>query len=317
MDDRYTPNYIKKYYEASGNKNFTDSLDFIIHNITEQCKEYKSFFKDALDRRTVRTNLCERIKVIPVSPEEVDGSLVHFDGEYKFNDGLRFNEQGVSITKIKLPKDFEPQVITDSVTEPSVFLINNKDFIIDNNTLYIQAYKKLPLQKNVCEGNIVHNLICLNGITSMMDGLEAYTNMTDIDYIKDTNLLNIVWDLLIDGFSDKQLIRLCCALVDMDMPEEPSLVTDIRNLGKYKLIFTEDNVYRIPKTSSAMVAIGDTVKPYMFLSDCVSITYDSNICSINVKESCLSNNLTEEQFQELLDRLGSAYNKYNLNIIEE
>jgi hypothetical protein len=317
MEDSYVNDFITKSYEAAGQSNFVEAMNFILHNVSRQSEEYQKYFRDALSRLTCRNWLIEYMRVLRVSVEEVEGGLIHFDGSVSFDGSRHFDEKGTTLTQVTIPEGFIPTAVVDDLYNPAVFLLKDKDFTVSGNCLYAHANKTLPLKKTVAGGEIVYTMGCLNGIQLYNRGINLYANLVDLPNSTDKDLVNITWDLIVEGCSEKNVRRLCCYMGNSSLPTEDGVVRSIRKeAGCPTMILTDHHVLTAPEGSESLQGVGDKINGYDLVFDSVAIDYEGSVCYIRIKEDCLSETLSEEHFSEILERLGASQNKYELQIVE-
>lgn len=199
--------------------------------------------------------------------------------EYQY--GVPFDEMVV----FPLPSGLrEAPFIFNRITSPSVSLTHGLDFqLVPADGLLV--FREDPFQNPLIakreiytDGLVTDHEISLWVFRAAFDVRDIYQQFGYVLNLEETSsatyraYINAVWDAVVTGTAVQQIDKAFAALLDTPVVETADeLVESIVTDHKHLLVITDKQVYRYPKTATAIVAVGDTVQAGDQLVDTVAI----------------------------------------------
>ena len=203
-----------------------------------------------------------------------------YDGVYQYGQviGNRFEEVGLESLK-------NVSVIFNRIIDPSVNLVSNTDFYIENDALFLRDN---PFENNRfavssildSNGNVEDREVVLWAFDSFQDWEHIYQHYGYAIRHKTAssqsykNLVNSMWNGLVGGPSTSDIEWALSAMAGIPTVLESQEVVDaILPYSDKTVIVTDLNAYIYPAGSVASVSVGDTVRSRQSLVDTVAV-YD-------------------------------------------
>jgi len=259
--DFWTNIYGYKEPQAS----FIEALQRCYNNQEIQSASYVKHINKALSRHTVDKAVPIKNRLVVYNESQLNDQHYIFDGTLTFDGSAFFNSKMTSVFRMAVPKDIiEPAFIADDPADPKIILQNGIDFIYNDGFIYMNEDirsknfkvgfdESFPPQQTL-------SLWFLNcgGFYNTIQRL--YGDTIQAASFSNREIINIYWDMLIEGCSSKNLRRLLCAITDTDYLGVTGTVQEIFTENNRICAYIEDNLYTAPEAAGILVSVGDTVE---------------------------------------------------------
>lgn len=206
-----------------------------------------------------------------------DGSpLGVFDGSPKYFFDVPLQNDFV----FEIPPLADCWLITNRITEPSVVLHKNVDYLLDaplNALVFRQdpfANPLIPQEPVYQDGVIVDYRIVLWLVRARFDREHIHTHFGHVLSYEDESSLayrdavNAAFDAIVDATALAHVEKLVSLMAGIPLTVETGeVVEDIVEDGQHKLVLTDKQVYKFPRTATVTVAKGDTLREGQSLVD--------------------------------------------------
>jgi hypothetical protein len=237
-----------------------------------------------LNRRTMSVYRKKQWLFVTYKETDLNTDIMEFNQtEVFFNGEYQFGSRGAEF-RFALPID--PSIkrapfILSSPFNASVVLQDGIDYTVDSRRGFI-FFKENPFEMSF-EKRFVDTVASpVMGIGIWLYNLDEdakdlqniYADPVKVavktnDYFK--RIVNVIWDLRIEGGSICNVTELVCALTDCDLPREEEIVTKIFTEGGRNWIATATHVYSAPAAAEVLYAVGDTLKVCQPAFDAVKV----------------------------------------------
>jgi len=202
----------------------------------------------------------------------------------------------------------DASLIVDSISNPRIVYCKNQDFIIKDGYLIFFSNPALKDFNTTARVNqdgtvdIAYSMWLLSakadtGLLRDIFGATINWNTPSSRYAK--NLLNRMWDLLVQGATIKNIVGLLCAIVDADICEADGVITEVWTEANRNFVAIGNTIYSAPSRFTHLKAVGDTVKVGDQLFDVVKIYSGSDDIPSNVFLGlCVDSSLTNAAFKD-------------------
>lgn len=175
-------------------------------------------------------------------------------------------------------------LLVDRLLEPTVSLQQGLDFVIDatNNSILFRQNPfdmGLPVEDVVnSDGEVSDRRMTLWLCRAMFDADTLYRQLGYVVGIKLRStigyrqLLNVVFDSLVGGTSAFQLYAGLSVLTGIPCClKDGEIVTDVGYDSYGRFVATDDNLYRLPMSSTISVSVGQMLRLGQFMSDDIDV----------------------------------------------
>jgi len=219
-----------------------------------------------------------------------DANLARYIGTHAYQPGDL--EYGIPVAGSMFSWNVDPQLvdvpaITNRITDPSLTFLNGVDFLLEknaNNGKTSLTFRDDPFADPLTP---IRTLLKDNKVIDRQAGLWIYRGELDLNTVYEQfgyalgvhlsssegyrELINAVFDGLIDGGSSLSLDRLFATVAGVDLAHGTEVVEDIVYEPNTTLVITDKFVYRFNPRSTIVPAVGDTIRKGDSLSDALTV----------------------------------------------
>jgi hypothetical protein len=214
--------------------------------------------------------------------------------EYKYGGDITYNQAGITYdTNDVYPLspsfkigNFIPPYLSISIASPSSVLTLDVDYTVTNGWL---KFKNNPIDNPdikkiiINDGTQTYTAFSLWGFNTLEDQNDICNFFGSIIGISGYNdekvkeVINLVWDIRVNGLTTARLHSLFCLLTGVDPVTEEGVVKDIYEEGDSVCVQTDNNLYIAPKETTVLTAVGKTIYPYTLIFDAFDIRYGTEV----------------------------------------
>lgn len=224
----------------------------------------------ALSRSAVEPYLKVMCRPVYYSYEELENQHYIFDGTLKFDGAFLFSSKPSDVFRLRLPFDLkDPVFIVDDPVKPESVLQEGIDFKVHDGFIYMKEDIRNRGFKTYFDDSVPpRHMACLWFLNSKKDFgtlQRLYGSPIEAASFDMPELINIYWDMLIEGCSEKNLRRLLCVVTDTDYLDRAGNVSEIFTENGRVCAVVDGAVYSSPESAGVRVSAGDAVRAGQFI----------------------------------------------------
>ena len=281
----------------------------------EELDKYQESMIDSFSRFTIPLSKYYRCRQVQLN--EADLSTVKLKiGDFTVGRSFRINDDEMPMKWQADSLYMDVGMIVDSISNPTVVLIKNQDFMIEDGILYFFTNPFLAsFQKSatVHEDEVQRSIslwllsatLDIGGAKDMFGSVVQWNIRSERFY---KNMLNWVWDLRSKGATSKNTLGMLSCIADADVSEEDGTVTAVWAENDRRFVATDTRIYSAPDEYGALVAVGDTIEDGEQLFAVVNI-YDGTqeVSSSIILGICINSDLVSSSFADGLVFMNQEY----------
>jgi hypothetical protein len=220
----------------------------------------------------------------PGTSMSVYGSGIYYGPQPVGGEQLKYGEPWFPYSVFPAPDGLvDCTYIFNRITQPSLSLIRGPDFLIDTDNQVV-VFKDNPFENsNVAarevyvDGQVTDREVSLWMFRPGFDRSDIYTQFGyplrfELDSTESyRNAVNALWDGLIKGTGSQDVQETIAAICDVPLVQGTETVEVIQDEGTHLSIVTDQRAYRFNANATAIVSVGDTVRPGDQLTNAVRI----------------------------------------------
>jgi hypothetical protein len=239
---------------------------------------------DYFSRYTIPIKEPRSIRLFIFDEEFEDRSAYHYGDEgLVYGNSVLYGQEIGPLDNRRFPisPGFEPQFLSTSINDPGNILQRGVDYEIEDNwiTFLTNPNDLSSVQKKAKTGadQQTYFQFLLWG-SQLQEDLEALCNYFGVmakicgpSTVWTKELINVAWDLRVDGASVRNVQRALAVLTNTDYVGAPGKVEDIYTEGDRICVQTDNQIYTAPVEARPIVEVGDTIQADQIIFDTFSI----------------------------------------------
>ena len=271
------------YGEEDPQSSFIEALQRCFANEEMNTVSQIEHTNRALSRTSVEPYVRTMARKVSYTEKTLNDQHYIFDGTLTFNGAEYFNSKPSDIFRLPLPSNLkDPIIIADDPVNPTLILQAGIDFMYQDDHIYMREdirHKGFELSFNdAVPPQPMLDLWFINSKTSFDTIQRLFGDPIQAASFDSPELINIYWDMLIEGCSERNIKRLLCFLTDTDYVDEGGTVEKIFSENNRICVIIGDAVITAPEAAGILVSEGDEVKAGQFIFGNANIyTYSDKI----------------------------------------
>ena len=268
---KYIGDFWSNVYGADDpNHSFIEALNKVYTNQEFQSVIYADHINNALSRDTVSYFHREKSRMVLYREDQLDDQHYIFNGELNFDGAYNFNSKPSNIYRLPLPEGLvKPAFITDNPANPTIIMQEGIDFLCSDGIFYMKEdIRNKGFELGFDQSKPPKRTLTLwflNAGFSDDTTQRLYGDPIKAATYNSSDLVNIYWDMLIEGCSDKNIRRLLCIITDTDYLDIDGKVEKIFVENKRNVVVVNGRLFSSPEITNVIVNEGDIVHNSQFL----------------------------------------------------
>ena len=231
---------------------------------------FVDFINKALSRKTIDKSVMIKNKLMVYNEDQLDNQHYLFDGTLNFDGAKYFNSKPANVFRLSVPDDIiDPAFIVNDPAAPTVVMQLGIDFIYSDGFIYMDSdIRSKDFQVGFCDAIPPKKTLSLwflncGGFDNAIQRL--YGDTIQAASFSNSDIINIYWDMLIEGCSSRNLRRLLCTITDTDYLDTNGTVQEIFTENNRSCVIINESMYTSPEDAGVLVSLGDSVKEGQFI----------------------------------------------------